>query len=166
MDDLLDLYLTNIIYSEIEETLRYVSARYPAYFTKKDTRDIISKLNVTISDISEERKEKLKDKTKNKIEIRKNRNNGVYTCRRKTDLPDEDRCISRIWANGKISTINGKTIFGARCSKPRIDNSIGYCFMHYNNNPHMDFDQEPLLMIKNNYYKHNKQYRNKTVIKQ
>ena len=160
MDTLINSYLQNIILQELKETLEYINVRYPKYFKRKYIDQILEQININIIPITQKRKENNKKKVMRKMLTRSNRNTGIYISTRKK-VDNDKRCVARIWANGKIQTSGLHNIFGERCSLTKSSKSDKYCHSHLKNNPHMDYDKEPSLMVKNNYYKNNKSYKKK-----
>lgn len=138
----------------LKNTIYYIHIKYPTKFTKSDATKYSKLLETNISIVPSDNNVLINLANK-KIEKRKIRNTGVYSPN--NDIPtNEDRCISRIWANGKIRTTETGIIYGDRCSRSKINTK--YCMQHNENNPHGDWDSAPTPDLIINYKKHSKIY--------
>lgn len=72
----------------------------------------------------------------------------------KKQLPNNNnRCQARIFEhNNIISKKYNKIIYGSRCKRHKINNSI-YCKQHYNNLTHGNYLLEPSEYLKNHFVK-------------
>ena len=55
---------------------------------------------------------------------------------------DDNRCMARTWANGKVELKDGKIIYGERCKRNKEDNTH-FCGIHSKSLTHGRFDLDP-----------------------
>ena len=66
------------------------------------------------------------------------------------DLPDEIRCLARIWSNGYMDKNN----FGGRCARKKIINTE-FCRQHNTHLVHGRYDKPPSKVVKGFFIKQN-----------
>ena len=66
------------------------------------------------------------------------------------DLPDEIRCLARIWSNGYMD----KTAFGGRCARKKIINT-DFCRQHNDHLVHGRYDKPPSKTVKGFFIRQN-----------
>jgi len=140
----------------LKNTIYYIHMKYPTKFAKSDAIKYIKLLETNIT-ITESDNNVLINLANKKIEKRKSRNMGTYSLNNDIETPNnETRCISRIWANGKIQKTKDGVIFGDRCSRKRQTDK--YCFQHNANNPHGDWNTASTSDLIKNYKTNSKIY--------
>jgi hypothetical protein len=66
------------------------------------------------------------------------------------DLPNEIRCLARIWSNGYMDKNN----FGGRCGRKKITNT-DFCRQHNDHLVHGRYDKPPSKVVKGFFVKQN-----------
>ncbi len=161
--------LESILEEELLYLLKLIKFLYPKIIDKRISADIKSKIKVSTKKQGEVKKDILETRVKNVILRKKFHNKGInilkfrskfrktsknYKNSRNISKPD-DRCIARVWGNGKIVRKKNKFILGYQCSRHR-HNSSKYCFQHLKHNPHQDISENPSIKTIVNYKKHSK----------
>lgn len=149
-----NLFIESSIKQYLFDVLNVIHMNYPKIFTKnlKDKWEKV--ININLSPLNENIKKKLELKIKKYYVGRVNMNTG-HSLKRNIKIPLNERCIARVWGNGKITKSKKETIYGDRCSKHKLKDSK-YCHIHINNNVHGDFNKKPNDKIIYNYNKHHK----------
>lgn len=136
--------------------LNSIHINYPKAFTLDNKNELTTNIKINIKPHNENDKKKIKKKIASYNLKKKTKNTGISHKRKNTIPKQNERCIARVWGNGKIIESKKEIIYGDRCSKKKLTDSK-YCHMHKNNNAHGDFGKIPNEKIIYNYNKHNKE---------
>tara|TARA_B100000902_G_C27319587_1_gene923500 strand:+ start:3878 stop:4447 length:570 start_codon:yes stop_codon:yes gene_type:complete len=175
---LLQENLNKLLINQLEETVNCVHLKYKKYFKEEDVKKVLELMtnNISFNDMNSEDLDSMNQKITQKIIKRQVYNCGIY--KNKHSIPeDNERCHSRIWANGYISkqesesnpendsdknnidvNNSNKISFGKRCSR-RINANCPYhkyCGHHMKNNPHGDYNTPLKKYQTKNFIKHSK----------
>ena len=131
-----------------------IHINYPNIFTKELEEEWCKKLKINFKAYTENDKKKMKIKIFKYYLNKKYFNTGIRI-KKHINVADENRCIARIWANGRIIKTKKNIIYGDRCSKKKMGDT-SYCHLHIHNNIHEDFDKHPSNKIIYNFNKHSK----------
>ena len=148
------ILLEKAIKQYIYEIIDSIHINYPRVFTKELKQEWYQKIKINIQPIDEKLNKKIKTKVA-KYYLKKRYFNTGISIERKSKYSDSDRCISRVWGNGKIIYSENETIYGNRCSRKKIQ-GCEYCHSHSKNNAHGDFNIKPSNKIICNFLKHKK----------
>ena len=153
--------LKDYIKNEIVNLIYYIQQQYPKIMNDSLCDLLINKYcNLDLYKLKKytnTQKKNIVIKVSKKIFIRKFKNKNSYRLTRSerdTCLKFNDtKCYARIWNNGSIIKLeNGTIIYGKQCTRKKAHKT--YCNQHFDNNPHSDFNIEPVETIKLHYKKY------------